>query len=93
MKCKKRCLLKVLWAATKLPIRAFPQSATSRDETQDLRTLVEQLRTAMRRIAAEIDELKATKPGATPNTHYNTGGGGLNVPNMAPDLVFKGIFR
>ena len=56
----------LLFAAI-LPSRAFAQSQTSNDETQQLRKLVEQMQAQMSKMQEEIDQLKGTKSETPPS--------------------------
>ena len=62
MKAKGFCLSAVFALISALvPLRTSAQSLNSSDEMRELRNLVEELRTQMSKMQAEIDQLKDTK--------------------------------
>ena len=64
-----------LLLAAIVPSRVLAQSQASNDESQQLRTLVEQMQTQMNKMQQEIDQLKGTKPETQ-----------LNQPTVAPGV-------
>ena len=79
MKSRKFHLVVVgLLFAAIFPSRAFSQSQTPNDETQQLRKLVEQMQAKMSTMQSEIDQLKGTKPETPPPSQPSV------VPGISP---------
>ena len=79
MKSRKFHLVVVgLLFAAIFPSRAFSQSQTPNDETQQLRKLVEQMQAKMSTMQSEIDQLKGAKPETPPPSQPSV------VPGISP---------